>query len=149
MFSPDRTQMRRLFVEAWRKAKTQQALQPIEQLIAEVARQHPEYHRLLEAGESALDKEFLPEDGQTNPFLHMGMHISLQEQIGVDRPPGIRQLYQQLAAHNADVHETEHQLMECLGLSLWQAQRNGGMPDEQAYLECARKLLGKNQHGAS
>ena len=144
MFSPDRTSMRRVFTDAWRKFRNREPLQPLEQMVAEVVRQHPEYHRLLEQDRNALDKEFLPEGGETNPFLHMGMHISLQEQLGADRPAGIRGLYQDLAGKLGDAHEAEHQMMECLGLSLWQAQRNGGLPDEQAYLECVKKLLGKS-----
>ena len=142
MFSPDRTSMRRVFTDAWHKYRNREAIQPLEQVVAEVVRQHPEYHRLLEQGEEALDKDFLPEGGETNPFLHMGMHISLQEQLTSDRPPGIRGLYQHLAGQLGDAHEAEHRMMECLGFSLWQAQRTGGLPDEQAYLECVRKLLG-------
>jgi hypothetical protein len=143
MFSSDRTRMRRVFIDAWRKHQDQQPMQPLETLIAGIVRQHPEYQRLLETGSQTVDQEFLPEHGQSNPFLHMGMHISLQEQLGTDRPAGIRGLYQQLAARTGDDHQAEHQLMECLGLSLWQAQRSGGLPDDQAYLDCVRKLLGK------
>jgi hypothetical protein len=143
MFAPDRNSMRRVFVDAWRKFQNNEPLQPLEQVVAEVVKQHPEYHRLLNAGENVLDREFLPEGGQTNPFLHMGMHISLQEQIGTDRPPGIRDLHRRLSLQQGDAHEAEHRMMECLGHSLWQAQRNGGMPDEQAYLDCLRNLAGR------
>jgi hypothetical protein len=141
MFSSDRTSMRRVFTEAWRKYRNREQLQPLEQMVAEVVRKHPEYHHLLEGGEEALDRDFLPEGGETNPFLHMGMHISLQEQLGSDRPTGISGLYRRLAEKLGDAHEAEHRMMECLGLSLWQAQRSGGLPDEQAYLECVRRLL--------
>jgi hypothetical protein len=30
--------------------------------------------------------------------------------------------------------------MECLAEMIWQAQRNGTAPDEEAYLECVRQL---------
>ena len=143
MFSPDRSQMRRVFVQAWRKHRDQAPLEPLERLVAEVVRAHPEYHRLLEAGEAALDRDFLPEGGETNPFLHMGMHIGLQEQLGTDRPAGIRDLHRQLALRLGDAHAAEHQMMECLGLALWEAQRSGRMPDDQAYLTCVRRLLGQ------
>jgi hypothetical protein len=141
MFGNDRIQMRRFFTEAWRKALTKEDLSPLERLLAEIISQHPEYQPLLEAPDSALDKDFLPDFGETNPFLHMGMHISLQEQVGTDRPAGIRLLYQQVVLRMGDSHEAEHQMMECLGKMLWEAQRENRMPDEQAYLHCIRTLL--------
>lgn len=143
MFGNDRTQMRRFFTEAWRKACTGEELIPLERMVAETIEQHPEYHALLEAPDSALDKDFLPDLGETNPFLHMGMHISLQEQIGTDRPTGIRQLYQQVVLGAGDSHAAEHRMMECLGKMLWEAQQQNRMPDEQAYLRCIRNLAKK------
>ncbi|AKH19100.1 DUF1841 family protein [Sedimenticola thiotaurini] len=143
MFGNDRTQMRRYFTEAWRKASAGEELIPLERMIADVIQQHPEYHAMLETEESVLDKDFLPDLGETNPFLHMSMHISLQEQISTDRPNGIRPLYQQLVMRAGDSHEAEHRMMECLGQMLWEAQRQNRMPDEQAYLSCIRKLAGR------
>jgi len=141
MFGNDRTEMRRVFTEAWRKQRDKEPLDPLEQLIAAIIQQHPEYHRLIEDPESALDRDFQPEAGQSNPFLHLGMHISLQEQLATDRPNGIALLYKQLVMQTGDTHTAEHQLMECLGRMLWEAQRAGRMPDETGYLECVRALL--------
>ena len=89
------------------------------------------------------EKDYTPEGGETNPFLHLGMHISLREQLDTDRPRGIALLYRQLSQRAVDLHQAEHWLMECLGQTLWEAQRNNQMPDEQAYLECARRLLAR------
>lgn len=141
MFTNDRTKMRKVFTEAWRKQQEGLPMEPMEQIIAQTIQQHPEYHKLMEAPDTALDKDFLPEGGQTNPFLHLGMHISIQEQLGTNRPAGIRELYQQLAQRLGDTHEAEHQIMECLGRMLWEAQRNNQMPDEQAYLRHVRTLV--------
>jgi hypothetical protein len=141
MFTNDRTKMRRVFTEAWRKQQEGLPMEPLEQVIAQIVQQHPEYHRLMEKPDTALDKDFTPEGGQTNPFLHLGMHISIQEQIGTDRPAGIRTLYQQLAQRVGDSHEAEHRIMECLGRMLWEAQRANRMPDEQAYLQQVRELV--------
>jgi len=121
MFSSDRVQMRRVFVDAWRKYRNHEPLEPLERLIAEVVRQHPEYHPLLATDAALLQRDFGAEDGQSNPFLHMGLHISLQEQAGSDRPIGIRDLYRQLIGRLGDAHAAEHRLMECLGLNLWEA----------------------------
>ncbi|MCW8907861.1 MAG: DUF1841 family protein [Sedimenticola sp.] len=143
MFGNDRMAMRRYFYEAWRKSRAGEALIPLQQIIVAVIRQHPEYHPLLESDEETLERDFLPDHGESNPFLHMGMHITLQEQIGTDRPPGIRGHYQQAVAKWGDSHQAEHQMMECLGKILWEAQRDNRMPDEQAYLECIGKLLGR------
>lgn len=141
MFGSDRTRMRRVFTEAWRKQRAGEPLEPLEQVIVHIERQHPEYHRILEQPERSLAQEFLPEAGDSNPFLHLAMHLSLQEQISTDRPAGISALYQQLARQTGDPHTADHQLMECLGTILWEAQRSGALPDESAYLECIRRLL--------
>ena len=141
MFSNNRIEIRQVFAGSWKKANAGEPLEPLEQLIAEIIRRHPEYHRLLNDPEDTLDRDYLPEQGETNPFLHMGMHISIQEQIRADHPAGIALLYRQLVGKIGDAHETEHRLMECLGQMLWEAQRAGTMPDEGAYLSCARRLL--------
>ena len=145
MFSNNRESMRRVFIDAWRKACNGEPLEPLEQLVAEVVRKHPEYHRLLASGDKALQRDYLPEDGETNPFLHMGMHISLQEQIGSDRPPGIGKLYRRTAEQIGDAHEAEHRMMDCLALALWEAQRAGREPDEAGYLNCLGQLSGSGK----
>jgi hypothetical protein len=141
VFGGERNQMRRVFFEAWRKQQSGEAVQPLEEMIAGVVRQHPEYHALLEDSEAGLEREFLPEGGETNPFLHMAMHITLLEQISTDRPPGIGEHYRRLCQRLGDAHDAEHQMMECLGRILWEAQSNDRMPDEMAYLDCVRRLV--------
>ncbi|MBU0498634.1 MAG: DUF1841 family protein [Gammaproteobacteria bacterium] len=140
MFGADRQSIRRYFIDCWRKRLDGQPLEPLERLVVEVLLEHPEYHPLLGSPEEAIERDFPPEQGHPNPFLHLGMHISLREQLASDRPPGIRDLYQKITAKTADSHETEHRLMECLGLILWEAQRDNRMPDDKAYLECIRRL---------
>ncbi len=142
MFGGERDQMRQVFFEAWRKHQAGEVMQPLEMMVAGVVRQHPEYHPLLKHRDSGLQREFLPEGGETNPFLHMGMHISLMEQVSTDRPPGIAELYRRLSQKLGDAHGAEHQLMECLGRMLWEAQSANRMPDEVAYLDCIRRLVG-------
>jgi hypothetical protein len=141
MFGGQRDQMRQVFFDAWRKQQAGEPMQPLEEMVAGVVRQHPEYHDLLKRPESGMVREFLPEGGQTNPFLHMGMHISLLEQVSTDRPTGISELYRRLCQRLGDEHEAEHQLMECLGRMLWEAQSANRMPDEMAYLDCIRRLV--------
>ena len=121
--------------------KSGMLLEPLEKHIAEIILQHPEYHTLLEKGEDSLDKDYTPEQGQTNPFLHLGMHLALREQVGTDRPAGIAGLTRSLLArHHGDGHTVEHMMMECLGEMLWTAQRQNSPPDEAAYLDCIKKL---------
>jgi len=139
MFGNDRTALRQVFVEAWRKYQSRLPLEPLEALVADVVAAHPEYHALLTNAE--LDQEYTPERGETNPFLHMALHVSLREQLTSDRPPGIAAVIRQLARQKGDLHQAEHLLLECLGRVLWEAQRNNRLPDEAAYLECARKWL--------
>lgn len=140
IFGSDRNRLRQYYLDAWQKRREGEELEPLEALIAAVVEQHPEYHALLESPDS-LERDYIPEMGQTNPFLHMGMHISLAEQIGTDRPAGIRELHRRISVACGSPHEAEHRMMDCLGLALWEAQRQNRPPDEQAYLECLKKLL--------
>ena len=141
MFGQDRQQMRLFFRSSWQKFRNKEPLQPLEAVVSSVIADHPEYHALIESDEAAIDRDYTPEDGQANPFLHMGMHISIREQVQVDRPAGISAAHQQLSIKSGSPHEAEHQMQECLGRILWEAQRNGVMPDENEYLECVKKLL--------
>ncbi|MDH5483615.1 MAG: DUF1841 family protein [Gammaproteobacteria bacterium] len=135
MFGNDRNQMRRAYADAWYKFQQGQPLQPLEQQIAEVISEHPEYHKLL----NNIEADFFPEAGETNPFLHMGMHLAIREQMSTNRPMGIINCFQLLTKKTSDSHGAEHEMMECLGEALWQAQRNGSLPDEAAYLACLKQ----------
>ncbi len=115
-------------------------MEPMEKAIAAIIQQHPEYHSTLEQEEQALDKDYLPEAGESNPFLHMSMHLGLQEQVSVDRPPGITAAYKELIMASGDVHTAEHMMMKCLAQMIWEAQQENRAPDEHAYLECVRTL---------
>lgn len=140
MFSHNRDELRRFYVEVWRKYRQQVTLQPLEAMIAEVIALHPEYHSLLEDEDKAVAQDFPAENGQTNPFMHMGMHLGLREQVSTDRPAGIRAIHEALSKKSGDVHEAEHMMMECLGRAIWEAQQSGTAPDEAKYLECLQRL---------
>lgn len=141
MISGDRSQIRQFIAAAWRKHRQGAPLEPIEQIIAAVVARHPEYHALLEAPPPALAEDFPEASGQENPFLHLGLHIALSEQLNADRPPGITGLFGRLSSRLGDPHRAEHGMLECLGRIMWQAGQDGRMPDEQAYLDCVRRLL--------
>jgi hypothetical protein len=141
MFGQDRTELRKMFFTAWKKYQNKQLMEPLEAVVAKIVELHPEYHALLENEAAELDKDYTPEMGQTNPFLHMAMHISIQEQLSTKRPTGIEQLYQSMLNKNKDPHETEHLMMECLGKMLWEAQSQNKMPDENDYLACLKKYI--------
>ena len=126
--------MRRAYVDAWSRSRAGRPLEPLESLLVDVIAEHPEYHAVLESPD-ALATEFPPEAGRTNPFLHMGMHVAIREQLSTDRPPGVRALYAKLLPRYPDAHRLEHALMECLAETLWDAQREGKAPDEVRYLD--------------
>jgi len=137
----DRDSSRKFFSDVWEKYKKKLPLEALEQVVLDIISQHPEYHEIMEKNETELAAmEFLPETEMTNPFLHMGMHIAIQEQISTNRPEGITALYQQLLAGYPSAHDLEHTMMECLGETLWQAQRNNSIPDEMQYLERVKRL---------
>jgi hypothetical protein len=135
-----RDQMRRRYQEAWRKFSAREALEPLEAQIAAVIAEHPEYIGWLESGEAALLAQFTPEGGRENPFLHMGLHLAIREQVATDRPAGIARVHQELAGRCPGAHEAEHRMIEPLAETLWEAQRSGAAPDEAAYLERLRRL---------
>lgn len=137
MFAQDRDSLRRFYSEAWQKYQQQQMLSSLEQQIVAVISEHPEYQTALNS--KNLQQDFFPEGGSTNPFLHMGLHLGLREQIATDRPAGIRSLYEQLC-QQGDVHQIEHKMMDCLAESIWLAQRNNTLPDEVAYLEQLKQI---------
>ncbi|MGH6635627.1 MAG: DUF1841 family protein [Gammaproteobacteria bacterium] len=140
MLVQDRATARRFFIDVWRKKRQAIALEPLEEQIAGIIIQHPEYHRILEHSE-ALQRSHLPENGVTNPFLHMGLHLAVQEQLMTDRPQGILLLYQKGLRRFGDAHELEHRVMDCLAETLWNAQRRNALPDEADYLRCVQELV--------
>ena len=137
MFGNDRDSMRRFFLQSWQKHQQKQATNALEQQIINVISEHPEYHKLLQSDERAIERDFLPDQGETNPFLHMGLHLGIREQLATNRPAGIIELYHQLVIKYGN-HEAEHRMMDCLAESIWHAQRNQTAPDEQAYLDCLK-----------
>ena len=143
MFTNDRNKLREFYREAWRKQCETLPIEPLEAQVADIIALHPEYHGLLEGPVDELDKDYTPEGGQENPFLHMGLHLALREQLSTGRPPACRTTYQQLLHKIGDAHEVEHRMMECLGQALYQTQINGSAPDEAAYAACLQALLYK------
>lgn len=133
-----RDALRRMYLEAWLRHQEGLPLTPLQAQVADVVALHPEYHTLLTP--DALDRDWTPEQGQTNPFLHMGMHLALREQVATDRPKGIRDVHALLVRRHDSDHEAEHRMMEPLGAALWEAQRQGVAPDEQRYLAALRSL---------
>jgi hypothetical protein len=139
MFNPTRDQVRQFFFEAWRKYREGAPLEGLETVAVEVALLHPEYHHVLDDPARFLDRDYTPEGGQTNPFLHMSMHMAVAEQVSIDQPAGIRAEFERLAAARGDRHDALHAVLDCLGEVVWQAQRNRSAPDGEAYLECLRR----------
>jgi Domain of unknown function (DUF1841) len=135
-----RDELRRLYVEAWRKRRAGLPVEPLEAQVADVIALHPEYHAALERGADTLERDYTPEGGQANPFLHMGLHLAVRDQIATDRPAGIRRAFAGIATRSGSEHEAEHRIIECLAEAMWEAQRSGRPPDEAAYLQCVLRL---------
>lgn len=137
IFGQDRDELRKMYADAWRKYGEQLPLTPLEDQIATVVAEHPEYHATVSG---ILDKDFTVEGGQTNPFLHMGLHLGIREQLATNRPSGINKIFEQLTVKLGDAHTAEHRMIDCLAETLWESQRGQQPPDEMLYLECLRKL---------
>ncbi len=140
MLPEDRSQLRKMFFDAWTKHHKKQSLSAMDDIIVNIIKLHPEYHAMLSNENDYLDKDYLPEAGESNPFLHMAMHISIHEQLSTQRPVQITQLYQLLLNKYQDPHDVEHHMMECLGQMIWQSQRDNVLPDESLYVSCLQKL---------
>jgi len=138
IFGQDRNELRQMYFDAWRKSKLGDLLSPLEAQIATVIEDHPEYQAMM--NDEQLDQSFTPEGGETNPFLHMGLHLAVREQIATDRPPGIAALFNAILVKTGESHATEHKVIDCLAETLWEAQSSNAMPDEEAYLERLRRL---------
>ena len=143
MFSPSRDQARGFFFDTWGKFRRSEPLSGLEQTALNVVLLHPEYHALLDSREQHLDRDFAPESATLNPFLHLALHLAIEEQLSIDQPPGIRSRYDALVKRTGTEHDAKHAVLECLGETIWQAQRTGSAPDELGYLECLdRKASG-------
>jgi len=141
IFNPSREEVRRFFCDAWKKKTEGHILDSMETLASDWMAEHPEYHALLNDPEGALAQDYTPERGETNPFLHLSMHLSISEQISVNQPPGIKEIAQKLTLKTGSEHEAQHLIMECLGQVLWEAQREGGQLSPEKYLEALKKLV--------
>jgi hypothetical protein len=144
LFGSNRQALREVFFRAWQQHRAGRSPAGAEHLIVLIALQHPEYHALLDNPADVTDRDYTPEQGG-NPFLHMAMHIAIEEQLSVDQPPGIREHFAALCRRSGDEHDAQHQMMECLGECLWQASRSGLPPDNHAYLDCLQRLAAANR----
>lgn len=139
MYNLSRYQSRQFFFNTWYKYNHQEVLSDMEEIALGIILLHPEYHSILNNTERYHDKDYPPEMGSTNPFLHMGLHIAIKEQLSIDQPLGIRDHFDRILKKNQNEHEAMHQIMECLAEMLWQAQRSQSAPDASIYLECLNK----------
>jgi hypothetical protein len=138
MFSPSRDQARSFFFDTWQKYRNGEPLSPLERIALDVILLHPEHHALLDDRARFQSREYGPEGGEMNPFLHMSLHLAIEEQLSIDQPPGIRASFDALASKLGE-HDAKHRVLECLGETIWQAQRTGTAPDQEAYLDCIRR----------
>jgi hypothetical protein len=139
IFNPSRDQVREFFFEAWRKYRDKTPLAGLEAVAVDVILAHPEYREALEHPERHTGRDYSPESGETNPFLHLSLHLAVEEQLSIDQPPGIKAEFARIGRARGDRHEALHAVLDCLGETLWRAQRDAAAPDAAAYLECLRK----------
>jgi hypothetical protein len=142
MFNPSRDQVRQFFFHTWAKYRAGQPLAGAEVPALDAILAHPEYHAMLDDPERYRDRDYPPELGETNPFMHLSMHLAIAEQVSIDQPVGLRARYQRLAESCGDAMPAQHQIMDCLAEMIWQVQRSGAQYDAAAYLACIDRKLG-------
>lgn len=138
MFSPSRDEARRFLIDAWKKRREGAPLSALEQIAVAIIGRHSEFHAMLEAPD-ALERDFPPERGNVNPFLHLSLHLAVAEQLVIDQPPGIEAHYERLCLAHGDEHSAQHAVLECLAEVVWTAQRHGTAPDDALYLACLER----------
>lgn len=138
IFGQDRDELRKMYADAWKKHCDKILLSPLDAQIVAVLEWHPEY--LADISSDELDKDYTPDGGQTNPFLHMGLHLGIREQVATNRPPGISNVFSALTSKIGDAHIAEHQMIDCLAETLWEAQSQNSAPNEQKYIERLHRL---------
>lgn len=138
-FNPSRDEARDFLFESWRKRRAGELLTPLEDLAAQLIAKHPEHHAVFENRDMFQGSDYLPEHGTVNPFLHLMMHLTIEEQISINQPAGIRAHFARLTQQFGSEHDAQHRMMECLGEMIWQAQRNRTQPDATVYFTCLEK----------
>jgi hypothetical protein len=139
MFNPSRDEARDFLFETWRKHRAGELLTPLEDLARQLIEKHPEFHAQFSDPERYRDKDYIPEHGAANPFLHLMMHLSIEEQLSIGQPHGIRAQFSRLTQKFESEHEAQHAMMECLSEMIWQAQKHGTPPDAAVYLACMER----------
>jgi len=134
LYNPSRDQARQFLFDAWAKFKQHSPLSDLEKIAVEVMQMHPEYHTILDAPEHYMQQQYFPEQGETNPFLHLSLHLSVIEQISINQPIGIGQVYEKLKQKHGDQHMAQHDILDCLAETIWQSQRNNTPLDSAHYL---------------
>ncbi len=141
LYNPSRDQARQFLFDAWAKFKQQAQLSDLEKIAVEVMQMHPEYHAILDAPERYMQQQYFPEMGETNPFLHLSLHLSVIEQISINQPIGILDIYEQLKQKHQDQHLAQHDILDCLAETIWQSQRNNTPLDSAHYLSLLQQRV--------
>jgi len=137
VFSQDRSKQREFLANSWQKHITSQILEPLELQLALIIQKHPEYHALI----NDINLEYFPEQGKTNPFLHINLHLALQDQLALNQPIGINDIYKKLIVIHSDIHEVEHMMMECIAEMIFNSQKNNTTLDQDNYLVNLKNLI--------
>jgi len=136
VFSKDRSKQREFLAQSWQKHINAEKLEPLELQLAMIVQRHPEYHALI----NDINLEYFPEQGKTNPFLHINLHLALQDQITLNQPTGIIDIYKKLIVIHGDTHEVEHMMMECIAEMIFNSQKNNTTLDQDNYLVNLKNL---------
>jgi hypothetical protein len=139
MFSPSQADVRRFFCSVYAKALARQPLEAIETIASHWMDEHPEYAQDFADVDAALATMGNVQEGRTNPFLHLSMHLSITEQCSIDQPRGIRQAVELLNHRRDSLHQAHHEAMDCLGKMLWESQQAGRPPDGESYVACVQR----------
>ncbi|MDQ6980241.1 MAG: DUF1841 family protein [Ghiorsea sp.] len=141
---PSREQLRahrQIFWDAWQKAQADLPLNALEVRIARVIAMHSEYHHFFDDMDTFLERDFQVDDGM-NPYLHLSLHLAIEEQLATKHPPEAAKLMEHYMLNlKKERHETLHVILEVLAETVYQSQRTGQEPNPETYAGQLRVLM--------
>ena len=141
MFSTDQTQLRSFYKNSWDKFKNKEPLSDLEKQVASIILEHPEYHHFFDNLD--IRSDINTNKNPNSPFLHLGLHLGIRDQIAINTPAGISDIYKNLYNQYKDPHICEHKMLEILAEELWESQQNQTEFNTQNYIN---KLLNLTKH---
>jgi hypothetical protein len=110
---------------------------------AEVMLEHEEeYFNQFEMADLTYNYQYDP-DTEENPFLHIALHVVVENQLEAGQPTEVYQFYDSMRKRKCSHHDAIHLIAALLAPLIVIALQRNGAPDEELYRSLLRKYKGK------